>query len=212
MGRSASRVRRYRWFTLPVIIVVALVATLAFQALTHRTAITAQRPQLKVIYLPDPADPILDVDVARAWGVQVVPSAAELTSVAMRSDVDAVLLDQSTLDLVSAGWLTGQLQQGRVVVGLNVPINRLVQVPGYNRGQGIGTGNYAQDWGGQPFYSWIHQQQQGGRITHEGHASERIYSPEGLLSLLHFKIQAIHAARDRSAPPRDIPPRPTRTR
>ncbi len=202
--------RKARWLGLMLVIGI-LLATVAILAQRDTAAITAQSATATALYLPDPAAPALDLAVARQRGIRVVVSPTELLNVAASTNTGAVLLDRAMFDALPAEWLAGQVRQGRIVVGLNVPADRFTQLPGLDGN--LSTANMLLDWQGTPFYSWAYQLEIGGQIKNSGLHSDAIYSTGTFLDGLGSTLDGLAIARARATgtePARPIQPRPAR--
>lgn len=141
-------------------------------------------PQVSAIYLADPAHSVLDLASAQAAGIRIVNDATSLQ--AQTTSVDAVIIDTNVFSSVSQTWLAAQLQQGRIIVGLNVPASRLEQIPGYRQPDHPDT--FREDWQGRPFYSFVYQRRSNGQL-HVGASSDQISSSRAFLSHLNLAIQ-----------------------
>lgn len=188
-------------------VAATLLAVICAVALDQPTASTAQNPPIRAVYLPDPLAPTLPAPLARARGIQVVATVAELLDAAARADVDAVLLDRDAFDLVDPDWLAGQLRQGRAVVGFNVVPARLARLPGADRG--LDSAQMRADWGDTPFYALAYQTEQDGRVRNAGLDADAIYAPIVFLDRLERKIAGIGRSRSVAAGP-DAPAVATR--
>ncbi len=187
--------RRDRWLGL-LLVVSILLATVTILAQRDTTAINAQSATATIVYLPDPAAPALDLAVAQQRGLRVVSSPTELLKVAASTNAGAILLDRAMFDALPVGWLAGQVRQGRIVAGFNVPADRFTQLPGLDRN--LNTANMLLDWQGVPFYSWAYQLEIGGGIKNSGLHSDAIYSTGTFLDGLGSTIDGIAIARARA--------------
>lgn len=156
--------------------------------------------QINGIYLSDGAAPGLDAARARVFGVRVTTAPAEL--VAAADAADAILVDSGAFARLDPAWLAGQLQQGRLIVALNTPASRLQRIPGY-RPEPI---TFREDWGGQPFFSYIWQYREGNTL-HAVSGSDRIADADTFLRTVYTLTPAGQAEiRSRAPAP---PPLPT---
>jgi len=199
--------RKDRWLGL-LLAVSILLATVAVLVQRDISAITAQSAVATIVYLPDPAAPALDLAVARQRAIRVVASPTELMNVSASTNAGAVLLDSTMFDALPAGWLAGQVRQGRIVAGFNVPADRFTQLPGLDRN--LSTANMLLDWQGVPFYSWAYQLEIGGGIKNSGLHSDAIYSTGTFLDGLGSTIDGIAIARARATGTE--PAQPTQSR
>lgn len=171
-----------------LLVLFCLIAAAVLQSLTRPAQTAAQspsQPQINAVYLPDPVHPTIDIGRARAFGIRLVSSVADLKTSA--PSAAAIIIDRSAFDQLSQDWLAAQLQEGRIIVGLNVPSARLTQIPGYRSPKHPYT--FRQDWGGRPFYSLVYQQHDPDGSLHVGASSDVINTPEGFFARLSVKIQ-----------------------
>lgn len=190
-----------------------LVFSLTFLLITMLAAL-ALRPSraeadnpINAVYFSGPT-PVIDRAELRAAGVRLVSSFAAFQSAA--TTADTVILDRESLPSVDRDWLAEQLRQSKLVVGLNVPI---VEVAAYTRFERYspGLGNFLQDYGGQPFYSYVLQRTERSSVKRTGAGSDRIYSAKGFLGLLRFMTEQVTTDHTLTRSPSD-PPLPTRPR
>lgn len=182
-----SRGARRAWLA-GLLVILCLIAAAVLQSLTRPAQTAAQapsQPQINAVYLPDPVHPAVDIGRARAFGIRLVSSVADLEASA--PSAAAIIVDRSAFDRLSQDWLAAQLQEGRIIVGLNVPSAQLTQIPGYRSPKHPYT--FRQDWGGRPFYSLVYQQRDPGGSLHVGASSDVINTPEGFFGRLYVKIQ-----------------------
>lgn len=203
---------RIRWLG-PLVVIVVVLAAMVLHSLTRPSAAIAEGPAalaippINAVYLPDASRPVLPPAQARAVGIRIVSSSAELINSA--TTADAIIIDRGALGQVDQQLLAGQLGQERLIVGLNVPFSELERLPAYH--QPRTPHNYREDWGERPFYSWLWQREQGGR-RYSVSGSDVIPSAEDFLGRLEDQIRAIREAQVQPTPdPRTTPPvRPTR--
>ena len=121
-------------------------------------ALAVATPSPRIVYLPDPHRPLLTVVDVHLIGAHVVVSREEF--VAAASTAKALVFDVSQLNSLDPGWLHSKLEQRRLIVGLNVPMRKLVKatgstfmlppepLPGVNQARFDDGSGFIQDWGG----------------------------------------------------------------
>lgn len=209
MKQILSHASARLWLVL--VAAILAVAAIVWQSLSSPNAATAQppvRPQVNVIYLPDPVAPVLAADQARASGIRIVSSPAELVSVAPMAH--AIIVDRGMLGSVGHHWLATQLQEGRLIVGLNVPFKQLEQIPGYRAPRT--PAGYLEDYSGRIFYSWLWQWEKDG-VRYQVTGSDGVGSQEDLIGRITFQTRAVreHMANPPAGPTAPaVPTRPAR--
>jgi hypothetical protein len=206
MGRATYRPRGNPLAWLVAACALALVA-LACYDVTRPGSAGAQHPappQVNAVYLVDPANSVLDRDLARDWGVRVVEGVPELLAAAEGAEVIAI--EGASFNLVDPQWLAAQYRQDRILFTVNVPPSRLMRLTGNN----FYDDAFYERFPGRPFFACAYQRQQDGRVTHGGSGSDFIYTPEDLLKRLYFQTEAGQAASRRAAPPVPTHPMPLR--
>ncbi len=186
--QRASRLRRWLGVLLAAVVCVLAVGPVATPRQPTAAAPSAVRT---AVYLPDPAAPALDLAAVREQGIRVVAAAPALFEVTSRTTTGAILLDRATFDTLPAAWLAAQVRQGRIVVGFDVPADRLTRLAGLDRQ--LSTAQMRLDWQGVPFYSWAYQHESGGQITNAGLNSDALYSTEVFLGRLRDKLDGVPA-------------------
>lgn len=184
-----------------------VLVALACYGVTRPGAAVAQRPaspQVNAVYLVDPANSVLDRDLARAWGVRVVEGVPELLAAAEGAEVIAI--EGASFDRVDPQWLVARFKQDRILFTVNVPPSRLMGLTGNS----FYDDAFYERLPGRSFFACAYQRQQDGRVTHGGSGSDFIYTPEDLLKRLYFQTEAGQAASRRAAPPVPTHPMPLR--
>ncbi len=186
-----------------LLVLVLLLAAFLVRSVVQPQRIRADEP-LNAVYLADTARAPLDLAQARRAGVRVVSSVAALHIEA--ATADAVILDRGTLAMVDRDWLNGQLRQGKLIVGLDIPIEMLAEMAGYQKNYS----GYLQDHGDHPFYAWFHERTERSGVRLSGSGSDRIYSPEGFLGLLRITAKSVRT--EHNPPGSEQPGKPRATR
>ncbi len=94
-----------------------------------------------------------------------------------------------------------QLQRGArgpLIVGVNIPLARLEQIPGYRPFRHPPPDAEQQ---GRPFYSWVYQHEVDG-VRHVGAGSDVFASQSDFLGRLYAKTRSVH---EDSSPNRPTP-------
>jgi len=188
----------------PLAIALTLLLTAMLAALALRPARADADDPINAVYFSGPT-PVIDRAELRAAGVRLVTTFAAFQSAA--TTADAIILDRETLPSVDRDWLAEQLRQSKLIVGLNIPI---VEVAAYTRFERYspGLGNFLQDYGGQPFYSYVLQRTELSSVKRTGAGSDRIYSAKGFLGLLRFMTEQVTTDYTPTRSPSDPPLRP----
>jgi len=134
-----------------------------------------------IVYLPDLARPALSPDEARSIGAQVVASPGEFQ--AASATAGALVFDAGRMPDLAPGWLQNQLSQGRIIIGLNVPMRDLVRATGWTpiprpgqQGPPTSEDGFRQNWAGRRFYSLVYHVQLPNRGVVQGRESEQLTS------------------------------------
>lgn len=183
MKRVVMRFHRTLWLGVCLVGLVALAITVTVYG---RVTSRAASPSFRAIYLTDTANPVLDSKVVQAAGAQVVQDVPALTAGVSAADV--VIFDSKPFAAMSQIVLGSYLQQGKIIVGLNIPATRLEQIPGYR--QPNPPDRFREDWQGRPFFSLIYQRQQGS-TSYTGASSDVIYGSESFIKRLQVVSQSI---------------------
>lgn len=208
---AISPASRRRWLA-PLIVIVLLTAALA--AYTSVRADNAGQaagqpvpaagpPPINAVYLADLGRPGVDLALVRGRGVRVVGSAQELTAAA--ATADAIAIDRDVFETVDPRWLTSQFAQGRAIVAIGVPGDRLGRATGYKRDV-FGTADPAV-LQGRPFYSAVWQWEENG-MSKGVSGTDILYDPRSFLSQLYLLTPAGQAEAVRNRPP--VPTQPAR--
>lgn len=160
-------------------------------------------PRINAVYFAGAGRPGVDPALARGRGVRVVGSAQELAAEA--ATADAIAMDRDAFETVDPQWLADQLAQGRAIVAINVPGDRLGRITGYGRSvQGVPLSAMLQ---GRPFYSAVWQWEENG-VSKGVSGTDVLYDPQSFLRQLYLLTPAGQADAFRSAPP--VPTQPAR--
>lgn len=92
MEQATSRWRREHWLV-PIAVIVPMLAAIIWYGLGRADAADTPRlapRQTNAVYLSDPDKPVLDHDLARAWGVRSVATVPELLMEAATAEVVAI--------------------------------------------------------------------------------------------------------------------------
>jgi hypothetical protein len=190
MGQRERSDRRF-WTGAIVIGGLLLVAMIGY-SLNRPSPATAQAPtlpQLNVLYLADPTNAALDHARAQAYGVRIVSSVSDLMTGAPTAAV--IIIDKRYFSDVSADWQAAQIAAGRVIVGLNVPSDRLEHIRGYRQPGRANT--FRQDWGGRPFYSLVYQRHSANGALLVGEMSDHITTTDGFFATLYGILKNVPA-------------------
>jgi hypothetical protein len=103
-------------------------------ALDHPQAATPDGEPLNAVYFTDGYSAVLTVDRARALGMRPVATARALQDEG--ESADAIIIDRPMLRLVPPRWLAQQYRQGKLILGLNIPIAELARIAEYDGGVG----------------------------------------------------------------------------
>ncbi len=169
----------------PLAVVLALLLVAMLWASATKPEHAGADYTINAVYFPG-ASPVIDPAQTSQVGIRIVSSAAALQAEA--ETADAVIIDRASMSAVSGDWLANQLRQGKLIVGLNIPIVELAQFAGYTTDAGR-LERYLQDYGGRPFYSWFYQRTERSGVTRGGTGSEFIYSTEDFLGRLRIKSE-----------------------
>lgn len=138
---------------------------------------------INAVYLAG-ASPVIDTSQTRQAGIRIVSTVDALQAEA--ATAHAVIIDQESMSAVSGEWLADQVQQGKLIVGLNIPIVELAAYVGYQSEPGR-LERYLQDYGGRPFYAWFYERTERSHVNRSGTGSDIIYSTEDFLARLRSK-------------------------
>ena len=145
-------------------------------ALDHPQAATPDGEPLNAVYFTDGYSAVLTVDRARALGMRPVATARALQDEG--ESADAIIIDRPMLRLVPPRWLAQQYRQGKLILGLNIPIAELARIAEYDGG----VGGYLESFWGRPFYSYFYGRRECG-IYYSGSGSDAIYSKSVILGI-----------------------------
>lgn len=163
---------------------------------------------IDAVFFVAPQSSSLDPARVREAGIRVVTSAVALQAAAPAARV--VMLDRAVVPLVSGDWLAGQCAQGKRIVGIDIPIIELPQLADFHPGSGLG--NFLQEYGGRPFYSWFYQRTERSGVGRGGAGSDIIYSTDDFLGRLRSQGVGSQADYTPTRSPAEPPPpqRPSR--
>lgn len=198
--------RRGTTFDSPTLVPLVLILSLFLIAMMSYSATRPERAQadytIDAVYLVLSPQPTLDATRLRTAGVRLVASASELQA----TPAQAIIIDRDALDSVDAVWLASQYRQGKLIVGIDIPILELAQRADYANTQS-GIGNYPQDYKGQSFYSLFYDMTEQSGVTRGGTGSDIIYSTDDFNGRLRIEAQNSQAKLNPPQSPRPTPPR-----
>lgn len=187
---------------LVVILSLLLVAMIGYSA--TRPAPAQADYTINAVYLTLNPHPALDTAKLRATGIRPVSSLAELVTVAVSAQ--AIIVDRDALSGLDAAWLAAQYRQGKLIVGIDVPILDLAQRAGYSDTRSE-VAQYLQDYGGRPFYSLFYTMTERSGVSRSGTGSDIIYSTEDFIARLRLEAQNSQAQLNPPQAPRPALPR-----
>ena len=97
------------------------------------------------------------------------------------------------LATVDHEWLVAQQQQGKLIVGVNVPFSQLAAAADFPMPPGAGS--YREEWPGRTFYSLWWRVQQDSR-SQGATASDHVADTTALLGMVASQLRVLRAARD----------------
>jgi hypothetical protein len=153
--------------------------------------------------------PMMDSEQAKQAGIRITRSATEFQAAA--ASARTIIVDREMVQDVPRDWLADQFRQGKLIVGLNIPSLELADYAG-NRAEAGNLGNFLQDFGGQPFYSWFYKRTELSGVGRSGSSSDIIYSTEDFLAHLRGTSESSQAdytpTRSPAEPPAPVRPHP----
>ena len=155
-------------------------------------------PNADILYLPDPTQPGLDLDEARADGARIAPSAESLQADAS-SHIVGIAFDASQIGQLSRPWLASQIARGRVIAGINVTMTELEDTLGLHD-LGASDG-FRHDWFGRPFYSFTHRSPPESNPRYAGRASDQLHSAEQLFFVMRRQVRQAQGTSASPSPP-----------
>lgn len=186
MGHKHHHRRVALFASITTVLTCCVVGVALYDYLTPAQGVSAATslPQINAVYLHDPARPGLPLDVVRPYGVQEVSVVADLT--AKGTSVDAIFIDGSVLNTVSSQFLGQQLAWGAYVVGINVPLAALANIPGFQSAgdrpiSALQHPSSLADPAKKPIFSFIYKQTFPGGGTQSVWGQEYIYSDSFVL-------------------------------
>lgn len=192
------------WLAILFVVALLVVATGVDLAPGHRRLASADAGAINAVYLTAGRSPVLTGAVIRELGIRPVATFAALQAGA--ASADAIIIDRALLPRVESRWLAEQQRQGKLIVGLDIPIAELAD----RAEHAGGVGGYAQGYGGRPFYSYLYAIRCG-EARYGGSGSDAIYSARVFLGLLHFAAEQVDCAARPTPTPATGPARPRPT-
>lgn len=185
---------------------LVLILSLLLVALVGYSATRPERAQadytIDAVYFALSPRPALDITKVREAGIRPVASAAELKA----TPAQAIIVDGEALDSIDAAWLASEYRQGKLIVGIDIPILELAKRAGYANTRS-GIADYLQDYKGQSFYSLFYDMTEQSGVTRGGTGSEIIYSTDDFIGRLRIETQSSQAQLNPPQSPRPMTPR-----
>lgn len=175
---------RFPRFLLTIVSALLLGSAVSVWFVGSSSSLTQAGPS--VIYLADAAQPGINSAEARARGMHVVTTVLDLE--AAKATAEAIVIDKSQIDRLPLDLLATEYRRGRVIAGVNVSLNELVQ---RTRGeQPDRPDSFIQDWGGRSFYSVVYQSAAGSNPSYKGWTSDQLTNTSVFMAVIRRSVQA----------------------